>query len=97
MCGYGKITFEDGAKNGYYDYTGTFFNDKYHGVGTQQWPEFVYDGEYKAGRRHGKATHYYRDGRISNVCYKEGKKFSEDEVVLDPNNAWYKDGKPVQF
>ena len=56
FCGDGVLTFTNGMENGYYDYEGTFFEDRYHGVGKQKWPDYTYEGEYKAGRRHGRAT-----------------------------------------
>ena len=34
MSGYGTINYADGAAKGYYDYTGTFLNNKFHGIGS---------------------------------------------------------------
>ena len=91
MCGYGVLTYsEPGSNFGYYDYYGTFFNDKFHGVGKQYWPDFIYVGEYKEGRRQGMATHYMKDGQILNVTYQGGKVITS--VKLDNSKeAWYGD------
>ena len=88
MCGKGLLTYKDpdyqtngkdGSSLGYYDYIGTFFQDKFHGVGRQIWPEFIYEGEYKGGRRHGRATHYTNDGKVLNVTYDNGKLKSPEQ------------------
>ena len=88
MCGKGLLTYKDpdyqtngkdGSSLGYYDYIGTFFQDKFHGVGRQIWPDFIYEGEYKGGRRHGRATHYTNDGKVLNVTYDNGKLISPEQ------------------
>ena len=33
-CGHGSLKYIDGAQKGYFDYTGTFYKGKFHGVGT---------------------------------------------------------------
>ena len=80
MCGLGTFTYEAVNPNhtgtavqlGYNDYTGTFLNDKFHGIGRQVWTNFVYEGEYKEGRRHGWSTVYFNDGEVFNMMYEEG-------------------------
>ena len=89
MCGYGVLTYsEAGSKRGYYDYYGTFFKDKFHGVGKQFWPEFVYVGEYTEGRRNGRATHYMKDGQTLNVTYQSGQEISSTKIE-NSKDAWY--------
>ena len=72
FCGYGALTYTNGAMRGYYNYTGTFYNGKFHGIGIQYWKDFIYEGEFTDGRRHGKATHYMKNGQVLNVTYTNG-------------------------
>ena len=104
MCGKGELTykhpdFETNGKNGsslgYYDYSGTFFSDKFHGVGKQMWPDFIYEGEYRNGRRHGRSTHYTNEGKVFNVTYENGKPLSPDRQVIKPIDAWYGEGEAI--
>ena len=82
MCGNGALVYQaptvvkdrvTAAELGYNDYSGTFFNDKFHGIGRQRWHNFTYEGEYKEGKRHGYSTVYYKDGSVFNMKFEEGK------------------------
>ena len=84
------LTYIEGAAKGYYDYSGTFLNDKFHGIGQQRWTNFTYEGEYKTGKRHGKATLYMTNGKVFNIRYKNGKEIPGTETeVTDSGKAWY--------
>ena len=77
MCGFGRIQYwatnaeHTGLADtmGYNDYTGFFLDDQFHGVGRQEWTDFVYLGEYEMGKRHGHATVYFYNGDIYNTKY----------------------------
>ena len=81
MCGLGTLKYnifnpkyvdKTPAQLGYNDYTGTFYNDMFHGEGKQEWEHFAYLGEYKEGKRHGNSTVYWRNGDIYNMKWKLG-------------------------
>ena len=77
-------------------YTGTFFNDLYEGIGIFTSSEYGsrYEGEFKAGEKFGKVTAYNNDGKICNYFTSEnGTKVEELEYVTQ-ENTFYKDGKP---
>ena len=90
MCGRGVKTYSDGV-----EYTGTFYDDLYHGIGVQSWSHLVYEGEYKAGKRHGRSTNYMRHGDVFNMTYKDGTRGTSTKVD-EPSEAWYGDGKPIE-
>ena len=85
MCGIGTLRYfakwphykGAAAQLGYNDYIGTFKDDKFHGIGVQEWQNFIYEGEYKEGKRHGWSTVYFRNGMsnndVFNIKYEEGK------------------------
>ena len=89
----------DAAQLGYNDYTGTFKNDLFHGIGVQEWQNFVYEGEYKEGRRHGWSTVYFRNGLsnfdVFNMKHEEGKETFRQRVT-DPSKALFGDGLSLQ-
>ena len=103
MCGLGTLTYEatnpqnsgTAVQMGYNDYTGTFLDDRFHGIGRQVWEYFVYEGEYKEGKRHGFATVYFNDGKVFNVRYEEGKEIYRKRVT-NQRKAWYGDGNILQ-
>ena len=77
MCGFGRITYESknpevtgtAAEMGYSDYTGSFYDDHFHGVGIQEWHKSVYVGEFQMGKRHGYSTVYFHDGAVLNMIF----------------------------
>ena len=100
MCGNGSLIYEANPEKtdktagelGYNSYSGTFFNDKFHGIGRQVWPDFTYEGEYKEGRRHGNCTVYFHNGEVYNMKYEEGKEVFRRQVT-EPSKAWYGNGQ----
>ena len=104
MCGKGTLKYiavdfartgVDASKLGYFPYEGEFFNDKFHGVGSQVWTDFTYEGQYYEGRRHGKCTIYMNSGEVFNMKYRYGKEVARKEID-DPSQAWYGDGKSLK-
>ena len=79
---------------GYFDYTGTFLNGKFHGIGSQTQPTFTHWGEYKDNKRHGKGTKYTNEGQVFNMVFENDKEVSCSRVD-DPLEAWYGDGLPT--
>ena len=102
MCGYGTLLYEavnpdltgTAVALGYNDYSGTFLNGKFHGVGRQIWENFTYEGEYKEGKRHGWSTVYFKDGGIFNMKHEEGKEVVKKEV-REAKEALYGNGLPL--
>ena len=77
---------------GYNNYSGSFLDDEFHGIGRQQWADFTYEGEFKQGKRHGYSTVYFKNGNIFNMKYDEGiQKFKEK--VTNSEKAWYGNGR----
>ena len=102
MCGYGTLLYEainldvtgTAVQLGYNDYTGTFLNGKFHGIGRQIWENFTYEGEYKEGKRHGWSTVYFNNKEIFNIKYEDGKLLVKKEVK-QPSEALYGNGLPL--
>ena len=105
MCGHGSLTYQSvhckhmgktTGELGYHDFQGTFLNDKFHGLGRQMWPHFTYEGEYKQGRRHGRATLYFYNGEVYNTNWRKGEQMWKEKLV-DPDDAFHGDGRPVLY
>ena len=54
----------------------------------------TFKGEWKDNKLNGKATIYEPDGKVHNRTYENEEKLTSEEV-LDPNLAWFGDGKPI--
>ena len=101
MCGMGTLKYtstdpqlETACDLGYNDYMGTFCNGMFHGIGKQEWKDFVYEGEFKEGQRHGRATVYQRKGDIFNSKWKDGVQLFKKKIN-NKSEAWFGDGKPA--
>ena len=61
----------------------------------QQWPDFIYEGEFKEGKRHGYSTVYFRkrtdNYEVFNMIHEEGREIYK-ELVTDPSKARFGDG-----
>ena len=104
MCGTGTLRYKirnpkygdkTPSELGYNDYTGTFYNDLFHGEGKQDWEGYVYHGEYKEGSRHGKSTVYATNGDVFNAKWREGEQLFMKKVE-GKVKAWYGSGQPIR-
>ena len=104
-----EVKFQTLPPLGYANYSGTFFNDKFHGIGKQIYGTSIYAGEYKMGKRHGKATVYSRQsGGVYNTRYAHGSAITKlnkskqtNEIwltdITEKYRAWYGNGKAFKM
>lgn len=58
-------------------------NDKYHGRGTLEEPDYIYTGEFKEGFFDGEGTIKYRNGETFIGRFKAGEKIQGKHLLQD--------------
>ena len=78
------------------EYRGTFLDDLPHGLGILTLNKNdSFEGEWRFGKRHGKATEYYCHGQIVNQIWDNGRLKLQTLITSHPNQAYYRDRKAL--
>ena len=83
LDGEGEMAFKNGAI-----YTGGFRDSKEHGYGKLVKGSNMYEGAWKAGKKHGKGVQIYKSGAIYDGEFKDGKKDGKGKYISKNRNVY---------